>query len=168
MGDYTITRRVRFDAGHRVLRHESKCAHLHGHGYTALVTVRAPELDSLGRVIDFGCLKQVIQGWVDAYWDHNMILHPDDPLSNLYRLAAHGDNPTKSDVGGIFQGVFGGKAPYMMPENTNPTAENLAHELYFQVQPLLPKEIAITRVRLYETPNCYADFYPSQKFPLRS
>ena len=37
--------------GHRVYRHESKCAHLHGHNYRIHFTVTG-RLDSLGRVID--------------------------------------------------------------------------------------------------------------------
>src|SRR5262249_24520110 len=46
-------RRITFCTGHRVLRHEGKCAHLHGHNYTAIVHAAAPDLDGLGRVVDF-------------------------------------------------------------------------------------------------------------------
>lgn len=37
----SITRRLRWESAHRVLRHESKCSHLHGHSYVATVEVEA-------------------------------------------------------------------------------------------------------------------------------
>ena len=55
-----ITRRLEFDAGHRVLGHEGKCKNLHGHRYSAEITVTAPDLDGLGRVIDFGVIKEKV------------------------------------------------------------------------------------------------------------
>jgi 6-pyruvoyltetrahydropterin/6-carboxytetrahydropterin synthase len=140
------TRRVEFDAGHRVLRHESKCRHIHGHRYVCEITVDAPDLDALGRVIDFGCLKTTIGGWVDQRWDHNLLLHPDDPLA-------------KFDSQANIEYMFGGKAPFVMP-NGNPTAENIAQVLYAVSAGLLrdvDEKLLVTAVRVYETPNCWAD-----------
>lgn len=37
--------------GHRLYKHESKCAHLHGHNYRIHFTVTG-RLDALGRVTD--------------------------------------------------------------------------------------------------------------------
>lgn len=65
-----VTRRIEFDAGHRITRHESRCAHPHGHRYVAEVTVAAPELDPAGRVVDFGVMKQILGAWIDEHWDH--------------------------------------------------------------------------------------------------
>ena len=62
----TCTRKLEFDAAHRVMEHESKCRHLHGHRYVAEVTVATSELDGLGRVLDFGLLKTELGGWIDA------------------------------------------------------------------------------------------------------
>ena len=70
----TCTRRFQFCAGHRVHRHESKCRNLHGHNYVLFVTVTAPELDSLGRVIDFSIIKGLVGDWIDSKWDHGFIL----------------------------------------------------------------------------------------------
>jgi 6-pyruvoyltetrahydropterin/6-carboxytetrahydropterin synthase len=140
----SVTRIFPFDAGHRIVGHESKCANLHGHGYEAHVTVMAPELDRLGRVIDFGCLKEIIGGWIDSKWDHNMILFEEDELIKM--LKEHPDR---------LYTIFSNKAPYQMM--VNPTAENMARELLVQTQVLLPKEIQITNIRLYETPKCFAD-----------
>lgn len=133
-----ITRRLEFDAGHRVLGHEGKCRNLHGHRYCVEVSVSAPAgLDGLGRVIDFGIIKTRLGGWIDENLDHNMLLHPDDPLVQVGTAMV-------------------GRLPWVM-ENGNPTAENIAALVYIMAVKLLP-ELKVHRVRVYETPNCWADY----------
>ena len=70
----SIQRRFQFCAGHRIPRHESKCRNLHGHNYVLWLEVSAPELDALGRVIDFGVIKELIGSWIETHWDHGFIL----------------------------------------------------------------------------------------------
>ncbi len=53
----SCTRRIEFDAAHRVMRHEGKCKHLHGHRYALEATFSASGLDALGRVIDFAAFQ---------------------------------------------------------------------------------------------------------------
>lgn len=143
----TITRIFGFDSGHRVLGHESKCAHLHGHRYTAEVTVAATELDSLGRVIDFSKVKEVVGGWIDEHWDHNMILHPNDPLRRLV-----------CELPLLQADKITGAKPFFVLD-CNPTAENLSRYLFRIARDLLdPYDIAVVKIRLYETPNCWADY----------
>jgi 6-pyruvoyltetrahydropterin/6-carboxytetrahydropterin synthase len=145
----TITRKFEFDAGHRIMNHESKCRHLHGHRYVALVTVRSPELDSLGRVIDFGEVKEVIGEWIDAFWDHRMLLHPDDHWAERFDAYEQGE-------GLYLLRCFDTSTPL------NPTAENMAKVLFQVVHDLMnPRGIDAVRVVLYETPNCYAE-YPDE------
>ena len=68
-------RKIKFDAGHRVVNHESKCRTLHGHEYWAHIYAKSNTgLDSLGRVIDFSVIKDRIGGWIDDHFDHNMII----------------------------------------------------------------------------------------------
>jgi 6-pyruvoyltetrahydropterin/6-carboxytetrahydropterin synthase len=135
-----ITRRVEFDAGHRVFGHESKCGHLHGHRYVVDITVTAPGLDSVGRVIDFSVVKTLAKDWIDKNWDHNVILFKEDPLR------------------GVTWHYFDNRDPFIM--EANPTAENMAKLLSSVLIKLLPAPITLVQVRLYETPNCYADFTP--------
>jgi 6-pyruvoyltetrahydropterin/6-carboxytetrahydropterin synthase len=134
-----ITRTFEFDSGHRVLGHEGKCRNLHGHRYRAEVTVRAPALDPLGRVVDFAVVKERVGRFLDEEWDHNLLLHPDDPLAGEEELV--------------------GRAPYALKRG-NPTAENLAAELFEAAQERLPG-LTVVRVRLWETPTCYSD-YPEE------
>jgi 6-pyruvoyltetrahydropterin/6-carboxytetrahydropterin synthase len=147
----TVTRKLEFDAGHRLLGHEGKCAHYHGHRFAVLITVQTdpdlqPGLDSVGRVIDFGCIKEKVGYWIDEKLDHNMILHRDDPLRSFLDYGI---------VGGY------GKKPYIMPNGENPTSENIAKLICDESFNLLPKEVLVTQVEVYETPNCSAIYVPN-------
>lgn len=153
----TITRIFGFDSGHRVLGHEGKCANLHGHRYTAEVTVTAQGLDKIGRVIDFSVIKRDVGNWIDTCWDHNMILHEKDPLALMLADGEHGALHTTTHRYGRLA-VFGPKTPFVMPDEMNPTAENMAAVLFHQAQEILkPFDLTVVHVRLYETPNCFAD-----------
>lgn len=156
----TCTRRIEFDAGHRVLGHGGKCRHLHGHRYAAEVTCRALCLDSLGMVVDFSVIKDKVGRWVDENWDHNILLHPNDPLAELHaRLKQNAHRfPDNDEIEQIAWGVFHGKDPYLMPEG-NPTAEYIADHLFHMANTILASDrIEVVHVRVYETPNCWADY----------
>jgi 6-pyruvoyltetrahydropterin/6-carboxytetrahydropterin synthase len=131
------------DAGHRVTKHESKCAHVHGHRYSIEVTVAAPALDDVGRVVDFGVVKAVVGAWLDSAMDHGYLSHPDDPIGRIIKEAGH-------------------KVLFMPSDLGEPTAENIATLILRVSQKLLAMEgdnLHVTKVRVWETPNCYADAY---------
>jgi 6-pyruvoyltetrahydropterin/6-carboxytetrahydropterin synthase len=157
----TCTRRLSFDAGHRVLGHDGKCRHLHGHRYDVDITIYAVSLNGLGMVVDFSAIKNLVGRWIDENLDHNMILHEDDPLAKIARTDWIGLNWTdKEKTPGCMSvwTLFGGtKGPYIMEDN--PTAENLARLIYDKAVELLPfNELKVMSVRVYETPNCWSDF----------
>ncbi len=133
----TCTRRIEFDAAHRILKHESKCKMLHGHRYAVEATFVANHLDDLGRVIDFGEIKEVLGKWIDDNFDHNTILSIKDK--------ALGDEIEKQTGQKIF---------YL---DENPTAENIAKFLHEKICPQLfaNKNVQCKKIRIYETPNCY-------------
>src|SRR5438067_2031165 len=56
---HEVTKEIRFCYGHRLLRYEGKCRHLHGHNGRAVITLAAAKLDSLGMVLDFSQIKKV-------------------------------------------------------------------------------------------------------------
>lgn len=136
----TVTRTLEFDAGHRVHNHESKCATLHGHRYKVEVTAAAPKLDAIGRVIDFSVLKEKVGGWIDLHWDHTTIVWDEDRTT----LA-------------MLNGCPRAKDPWVAP--WNPTAENMAEHLLRSVCPQVLEStgVVVTKVRVWETPNCYAE-----------
>ncbi len=139
----TCVRLLKCDAGHRVLGHEGKCAHPHGHEYRFEIEAAADGLDSIGRVIDFSVIKAKVGKWIDENWDHNFLVCMEDyRLKNALEFVAESE---------------GSKKPFVMPQN--PTAENMAEYL---LKIVCPRELAntgvtITRVRVWETQNCYAE-----------
>lgn len=135
----TCTRRLEFDAAHRVMEHESKCKYLHGHRYVVEATFTAKTLDTLGRVIDFGIIRTLLGNWIDEHWDHTTILHQDDAM--LGKTIA---DQTRQTI-------------FYLPNN--PTAENMADYLINIVckQLFSNSGVECVGIRLYETPNCYAE-----------
>jgi 6-pyruvoyltetrahydropterin/6-carboxytetrahydropterin synthase len=130
---YQVTREIRFCYGHRLLNHDGKCRHLHGHNGRAIITLAAPRLDAMGMVMDFSQIKRVVSGWIDATLDHRMLLHKDDPV--VPTLKQHGEPVFLLDV--------------------NPTAENLAKLIYdFAAAEGFP----VVEVRLWETDDSCATY----------
>lgn len=136
------TRIIEWDMGHRLLGHEGKCRTLHGHRYKAEVTCEADALDSVGRVVDFGVIKQRIGGFVDELWDHRTMLHNDDPLVDVLAADSH---------------ERGTLLPYTLID-ANPTAENIAAALLKLCPKLMEGTgVKVVHIRLWETPNAYVD-----------
>ena len=135
----TATRRIQFAMGHRVHGHEGKCRHLHGHNFVAFVTAAAANLDAVGRVIDFGVLKERVGGWIEREWDHGFVVWTGD--TEARRALAQVD----------------GQKIYVLA--TNPTAENLAEPLLRVVGPLAldGSGVQLVKVTLYETENGIAE-----------
>ncbi len=134
----TVKRRIRFNAGHRLLGHEGKCANFHGHNYVAdfYVTTSgddASQVDNVGRVIDFAELKALLKGWIDTHWDHGFLLSRDDDNGIA---AIRSVEPSKL---------------YILPGN--PTAENMARYLLEEVCPglLSPCGVEAVQIDLWET-----------------
>jgi 6-pyruvoyltetrahydropterin/6-carboxytetrahydropterin synthase len=140
-----ITRRVEFDAGHRIPAHNSKCRNLHGHRYVLEATISGPLItDSVseeGMVKDFGDLKRVMMEEIHANWDHAFLAWEEDEVAQAAELA---DENLK----------------YVWFSFV-PTVENLAmvafNLLAARIDRLWGGEPVLKSVRLYETPNCWAD-----------
>ena len=140
----TCTRKLRWEAGHRIYGHESQCANFHGHSYLAEVTAEAVDpdaasLDDIGRVIDFSVLKAKIGTWIDENWDHAFILQMKDQIGHK-ALALVGK----------------GQPVYTM--FNPPTAECLAQHLLYDICPDLMRGtgVRVIRVTVHETANCFA------------
>lgn len=126
-----------FSTGHRVYNHESKCAHLHGHNYRIHFYCEAPQLDSVGRVIDFSDIKKYLCEWLEDNWDHKFLIWEDDPWSKVLK---------ETDPEGTVVVHF------------NPTAENMAEYLLDVIGPKQLKESPVTlyKVVIEETRKCSA------------
>lgn len=72
MDKISVTKAFTFDSAHFLEGYEGACANLHGHTYKCEVTVVGPR-DSLGMIIDFKDLKQLIQRNVMQKFDHKCV-----------------------------------------------------------------------------------------------
>lgn len=141
-----ITRRLEFDAGHRIPDHQSQCRHVHGHRYTLEITLTGRTIEHAGRpdngmVMDFSEVKAIAKRHVVDVWDHAF-------------LAWRADTPVVE-----FLATLPGHKTVLL--DIVPTAENLASTAFAILAPLYRdsygNQLHLTRVRLYETPNCWAD-----------
>jgi len=141
-----ITRRLEFDAGHRIPNHNSQCKHLHGHRYAIEITltgevVTTEGASDQGMVMDFSDVKRIAKERVVNVWDHAFLVYRGDQvvLDFLQTLPEH-----KTVVLDVI-----------------PTAENLAQVafdlLVESYRSTYDNQLKLSRVRLYETPNNWAD-----------
>jgi len=143
-----ITTRMEFDSGHRIPNHKSSCKNLHGHRYAIEVTLKGDINDQenesdYGMVMDFKDAKELIRKTIVEPWDHAFIVFEDD-LEVINFLNTLDDHKTV-----ILKKV--------------PTAENMAliamQLLKASFQKKYGEQITPIKVRLYETPNNWADTY---------
>jgi 6-pyruvoyltetrahydropterin/6-carboxytetrahydropterin synthase len=141
-----ITRRLEFDAGHRIPQHASQCRHLHGHRYAIEITLSGDIICTegaagQGMVMDFSDVKNIANAVLVSQWDHAFLVYQGDHAVVEF-LASLPEHKT-----------------VVLP--VVPTAENLAAEAFriLDVAYLdtYGNHLLLQRVRLYETPNNWAD-----------
>lgn len=143
--------------GHRVVGHEGKCRHLHGHNYRIHFYCEAGDLDDVGRVIDFSYIKSTVCEWLEKFWDHKFLAWTEDPLMQFLTNCVRNDQARVADGGkfGLGQDVDNYfESIVWLP--FNPTAENLAQYLVEHVCPneLKGTGVVVTKVVIEETSKC--------------
>jgi len=141
-----VTRRLEFDAGHRIPDHKSQCRHLHGHRYVLEITlvgdiIRRSGDPANGMVMDFSEIKSLAQQHLVDQWDHSFLVY-------------EGDSP----VVAFLKSMPGHKTVIL---DCIPTAENLAEQAFAILDAVYHdtygNHLRLEQVRLYETPNCWVD-----------
>ena len=143
----TVTRYHDISCGHRVVGHEGKCRFLHGHNYRIHFTCAAPDVDALGRVIDFGVIKSALCMWIENEWDHKMLLWEHDPILEALDERMISSSELNKVLDESIRIV-----------SFNPTAENMAAYLLEIIGPrqLQGTGVTLTRVTIDETRKCSA------------
>ena len=141
-----ITRRLEFDAGHRIPNHNSQCRHLHGHRYAIEITLSGDIIanegtSEQGMVMDFADVKRIAREKLVDGWDHAFLAYRGDKAVCDFLASLPNHRTVILDV--------------------VPTAENLA-QVAFNILELAYQDtygnpLRLERVRLYETPNNWAD-----------
>ena len=146
MAKTQITRKLEFDAGHRLPWHDSQCRHIHGHRYTIEITLQGeinqtPNASSSGMLMDFAHVKSIAQENLIQHWDHAF-------------LAFEGDQVVVD-----FLKSIDGHKTVLLP--FVPTVENLAQEAFRILNPLYQSkysnQLNLYKIKLFETPNNWAE-----------
>ena len=130
---YSVTKKIEFCYGHRLLDYDGICKHPHGHNATAEVEVQTGSLDNRNMVCDFSDIKRIVKGWIDRELDHKMILRRDDPLVKPLQ-----------DLG----------EPIFLVES-NPTVELIARLIFDRAR---DERLPVIRVTVWETPTSFATY----------
>ena len=151
-----ITRRLEFDAGHRIPHHASQCRHVHGHRYAIEITlsgeiIQTEGMAEQGMVMDFSDVKSIANDVLVNRWDHAFLVYQGDRAVVEF-LASLPEHKTVA-------------LPVV------PTAENLAAEAFRILDAAYidtyGNQLRLQRVRLYETPNNWADAVRQGSGPLQ-
>ena len=142
----TITRKLEFDAGHRIPDHKSQCRNLHGHRYTIEITLVGEVIEEEGSsdngmLMDFSDVKSLAHQHLVDVWDHAFLVYEKDaPVRNF--LAGLPDHKT-------------------VVINKIPTVENLARTAFDILKPIYSDRygtgLKLHKLVLHETPNCWAE-----------
>lgn len=145
-----ITRKVEFDAGHRIPDHKSKCRNMHGHRYVLECTIEGVPVNAVGMsdhamIVDFGDLKTIMMDEIAGPWDHAF-------------LVSARDQEVIDALALVHAGLPGGHKTIVLSDS--PTVEVMARVAHDKIAArFLNSTMFLVHTRLYETPNCWADVY---------
>ena len=142
----TITRKLEFDAGHRIPDHKSQCRNLHGHRYTLEITLVGEVIEEEGSsdngmIMDFSDVKALAKEHLVDIWDHAFLVYAKDSAVRTF-LATIPDHKT----------VVIDKIPTV--ENLASTAFDTLRTVY---QDRYGTGLRLQKLVLHETPNCWAE-----------
>ncbi len=142
----TITRKLEFDAGHRIPDHKSQCRNLHGHRYTLEITLVGEVIEEEGSsdngmIMDFSDVKALAKEHLVDIWDHAFLVYAKDNAVRSF-LATIPDHKT----------VVIDKIPTV--ENLASTAFDTLRTVY---QDRYGTGLRLQKLVLHETPNCWAE-----------
>jgi len=142
----TITRRLEFDAGHRIPDHKSQCRNLHGHRYVLEITLTGEVIkdegaSDNGMLMDFSDVKALAKQHLVDVWDHAFLAYEKDTTVREFLDTLPGHKTV------VISSI--------------PTVENLAQTAFDILKPVYRDRygtgLRLKKVVLHETPNCWAE-----------
>lgn len=142
----TITRKLEFDAGHRIPDHKSQCRNLHGHRYTLEITLIGAVINEEGcsdngMIMDFSDIKTLAKQHLVDVWDHAFLVYEKDWVVRDFLATLPGHKTV------VITSI--------------PTVENLAQTAFdllkVAYQDRYGTGLRLHKLVLHETPNCWAE-----------
>lgn len=142
----TITRKLEFDAGHRIPDHKSQCRNLHGHRYTIEITLVGKVIEQDGNsdngmIMDFSDVKTLAKQHLVDVWDHAFLVYEKDHAVREFLTSLPGHKT-----------VIISKIPTV--ENLAQTAFDILKAAY---RDRYGTGLHLHKLVLHETPNCWAE-----------
>jgi 6-pyruvoyltetrahydropterin/6-carboxytetrahydropterin synthase len=129
---FRIYKEVSFDASHRLLHYDGKCARLHGHRWKVEVWMSG-EISHEDKILfDYNTIRELVE-----QFDHQVILNREDPMVVALQP---------------FQQV--------LTTPGDPTSELLAlliREALTMESSEEGRDISVDKIRVWESPTCYAE-----------
>lgn len=133
-----ISKEFTWEMGHRLPSHEGLCKNIHGHSYKMIITLEG-DTDSTGMIIDFYELGKIIKPVIDIY-DHAFMCKNDDLKVKEFL--------TKNKMKRVIVTY------HSTVENI---CSDIAEIIAKHLKKLKHKRIYSFSIKLFETPNSYAE-----------
>lgn len=136
-----ITKRFTFEMAHALLNYDGNCQYIHGHSYKLYVTVLGlvkdnPSSPKDGMICDFSVLKKIVNEKIVDPYDHTLVLNERDESKRS--LA----QPKQRTI--------------LFP--VQPTCENLLLHFKNEILSVLPNDLTLANIKLYETEGSFAEW----------
>lgn len=146
MAKIRITKMFDFEMAHVLKDYDGPCRNIHGHSYKLYVTVSGtPETNKNspknGMVMDYKDLKAIVKKHIVERFDHALVINSDTDSKLTASMRKHMEKLILVDY--------------------QPTNENLVADFADIIRPLLPANITLHNIRLWETGTSYSEWFAS-------
>ncbi len=129
---------------HALYEYDGVCRNIHGHSYKLEITVSGEPFNHAGHpkdgmVIDFHELKTLVKQQIIEKFDHALMVNsltPPEQTETLKKVTNR-----------------------LLIVGFQPTTENIIAHIALILKPLLPANVSLFSIRLYETGNSFAEWF---------
>ncbi len=139
-----ITKEFNFEAAHALWNYKDLCKNIHGHSYRLLVTVTGIPITNknnskYGMLMDFNDLKAIVKKNIIDVFDHSLIIFKE---ANTEALKTTGQMFNR-----------------LILTDYQPTCENMVNDFALRIKKLLPTNVKLHNLKLFETVTSYAEWF---------
>jgi len=144
MAKIRITKMYDFEMAHVLKDYDGPCRNIHGHSYKLFVTITGtpitdPNSPKKGMVMDFKDLKAIVKTNIVDRFDHALVISSETDPVMIESMKKHMENVIIVDY--------------------QPTSENLIADFAGIIKSLLPDQVQLHNLRLWETATSYSEWF---------
>lgn len=139
-----VTKKFHFEMAHSLFEYDGVCRNIHGHSYNLEITISGDPIQQSGHpkdgmVMDFHELKMLVKQHIIEKFDHALMI-------------SEQTSPEQTEALRLVTNRL-----YIV--GFQPTTENILLHIAAILKPLLPKNVTLYSIRLYETVTSYAEWF---------